>query len=156
MKDRPMKKSMLFASLLILSNTSFAAEKTLCSQDEKVVFSCEIKKNKKIASLCSSKDAGKDKGYVQYRFGTSNKVEMQFPESKESGNKNFKTKEEPEMITISFSKGNFVYELVSGEDRRGASYGNVIVNQSGKLLSALDCAEGAPYSNIKPSQVGIK
>jgi len=151
-----MKKSLLFAALIVMSNSSFSAIKTLCSQDEKVVFSCEIKKNKKIASLCSSKDAGKDRGYVQYRFGLINKVEMQFPESKEPGNKNFKYKEESDMITVSFSKGKFLYELVSGEDRRGVSYGNILVNQSGKLISALDCDEGGPYSNVKPSQVGIK
>ena len=42
---------------------------TLCEKDEKVVFSCPIKRPAKIVSLCSSKELTKERGHVQYRFG---------------------------------------------------------------------------------------
>src|SRR5689334_25339939 len=54
---------------------------SLCEKSEKVIFSCSIKKSGKIVSLCSSVNASKDQGYVQYRFGLPGKVELEFPKT---------------------------------------------------------------------------
>jgi len=151
-------KNKIALLLVLLTTNVFSQEKTLCNPDEKVVFSCQIPKNKKFASLCALKDASLTKGYVQYRFGKSEKIEMQFPEAKEPAGKNFTYVKDKDitMETFKFVKGDFSYELVSGEDNKGRSYGTVIVNKSGKLLAAFDCDEGAPFVNMTAKQLGFK
>src|ERR1041384_1882191 len=55
---------------------------TLCARNERIIFSCPIKRPAKIVSLCASKDLTSDRGYVQYRFGVPEKIELEFPQSK--------------------------------------------------------------------------
>lgn len=56
------------------------APKTLCLPGEQVLFNCTIKgPNKKILSICGSKNLAKDAGWLQYRFGTTRAVELKFP-----------------------------------------------------------------------------
>jgi len=152
-----LKKIIAFVFLFSAIN-AFSQEKTLCNTDEKVIFSCQIAKNKKYASLCASKDASNTKGYVQYRFGKIDKIEMLHPETREAAEKNFSYVRDKDatMETFKFVRGDFSYELISGEDNKGRSYGTVIVNKLGKLLAAFDCNEGAPFTNITPKQLGFK
>ena len=42
---------------------------SLCAKDERIIFSCPIKRPAKIVSVCASKDLTSDRGYLQYRFG---------------------------------------------------------------------------------------
>lgn len=58
------------------------AAESLCAKNEKAFFSCMTKK-RKLASVCGSSDLSKTGGYLVYRFGTSEKVELEFPKSKE-------------------------------------------------------------------------
>ena len=55
---------------------------SLCAQDEQVIWSCEIA-NRKIASVCASKQLDKAGGYLQYRFGLPGKIELQYPQQRE-------------------------------------------------------------------------
>ncbi len=57
---------------------------TLCEKNEKVIFSCGMKKSARILSLCSSKELDKQKGYVQYRFGLPGKIELEYPADRKS------------------------------------------------------------------------
>ena len=54
-----------------------AAPPTLCFTNEVNVFSCGA--GKKVISVCASKDAAADRGYLQYRFGAPAKVELTVP-----------------------------------------------------------------------------
>lgn len=56
---------------------SAAAAPTLCQPAEITVFSCGA--GKKVISVCASKDATSDRGYLQYRFGTPKHVELAVP-----------------------------------------------------------------------------
>lgn len=49
----------------------------LCEPEEQVVFGCNSQG--KMISLCASTDVGKDRGYMQYRFGTLDKIELAYP-----------------------------------------------------------------------------
>ena len=60
-----------------------------CAPFEVTAFTCTIDKSKKIVSLCASKDAGPKTGYVQYRFGKKDKVELTFPEDKSPASQHF-------------------------------------------------------------------
>jgi hypothetical protein len=50
---------------------------SLCTGEEKVVFTCKLKA--KTASLCASNAAAGGEPAVQYRFGTPRRVELRFP-----------------------------------------------------------------------------
>ncbi|WP_459619474.1 hypothetical protein [Burkholderia sp. 3C] len=50
---------------------------SLCHTFEDVYFSCVS--NEKIISICASGNFSPENGYVQYRFGASNKIELEYP-----------------------------------------------------------------------------
>lgn len=56
-------------------------ETTLCSIGEKIYFSCPFP-DEKIVSICASGNISPYTGYVQYRYGTPNDIEMTFPQEK--------------------------------------------------------------------------
>lgn len=65
---------------MLCYGTAFAAqsmEPTLCTPDENILFQCTLKT--KLLSLCASKDFAPDRGTLQYRFGTSKKLDLVYP-----------------------------------------------------------------------------
>jgi hypothetical protein len=68
-------------TLFTMPVTSYAAN-NLCGLAEKVVFNCQLKKSKKLISVCGSQTLTRDSGYIQYRFGTKNKLELSYPKTK--------------------------------------------------------------------------
>ena len=68
---------------MLASTTANAAEPTyLCRADERLVFGCSFK-NKKIASVCASPELSLNSGYLQYRYGTTKKIELEYPSKQE-------------------------------------------------------------------------
>lgn len=51
----------------------------LCTDNEEVLFSFKIENSPKILSVCISKT---QPDYIVYRFGTKDKIELEFPENK--------------------------------------------------------------------------
>jgi hypothetical protein len=71
-------KQLLIATGLLLLFSSFSYDKlvnVLCKDNEVVMFSFTLNNSKKSACLCKDKN-GK---YLVYRFGTNDKVELQYP-----------------------------------------------------------------------------
>ena len=60
------------------------ASNSHCKIDEKIIFSCLLKKNKKIVSICASNNFSAHDGYLQYRFGKKGKIELVLPVSESS------------------------------------------------------------------------
>jgi len=54
-------------------------DRTLCSAGEDVYFSCQLDDVHKIVSVCAAKNISPDVGYVQYRYGTSSKLDFKYP-----------------------------------------------------------------------------
>jgi hypothetical protein len=52
---------------------------SLCAPDERIIFSCPVEGFGRIASVCASKDLTNDRGYLQYRFGVPEKIELEYP-----------------------------------------------------------------------------
>lgn len=50
-----------------------------CNATEATIFTCKTTKGKVIA-VCASRDVGPTRGYIQYRFGTSQKTELKLPD----------------------------------------------------------------------------
>ena len=62
---------------------------TLCAKDERVIFSCPVKRPAKIVSVCASKDLTSEQGYLQYRFGLPGKVELEYPKDRKGTQEKF-------------------------------------------------------------------
>lgn len=65
---------------------------TLCAKDERVIFSCPIKRPAKIVSVCASKNLTADQGYLQYRFGLPGKIELEYPKDRKGTQEKFQYK----------------------------------------------------------------
>src|SRR5713101_6833009 len=55
---------------------------SLCATNERIIFSCLVKRPAKIVSVCASKDLTSESGYLQYRFGLPEKLELEFPKDR--------------------------------------------------------------------------
>lgn len=70
----------IFVLLIVFSNSAFSYE-THCENKQLVIFNCKIKNSPKIISVCGQAMAeSQDEQYLQYRYGTLNKVELTFPQ----------------------------------------------------------------------------
>ena len=96
-----------------------ADEGSLCVKDEKVIFSCATK-DKKVISICATPVLTMETGTLSYRFGTTGKVEIEFPKNKNTGTKSFRysryTRPLPMATTIlslSFTHSDGKYTIFS-------------------------------------------
>jgi hypothetical protein len=127
---------------------------TLCTQTEKVLFSCTVKRSAKLVSLCASSDVSRTHGYVQYRFGTSGKVELEYPTEKTGSQHKFEYhhyfRAQLDETEISFSSGGYKYAIFddyNGEMRPAVSNQGVRVEASANgKESTLECQGKAKAS----------
>jgi hypothetical protein len=121
------KKYAIFLSMLA---TGFTYSQTLCASEEESVFDCEI--GKKILSVCASKELDDSKGWLQYRFGTAEKIDLSYPETKVHPKKYFQfnraySAAENVMVgELRFKNGATQY-TVYREDAKGKSEAGVYV-----------------------------
>lgn len=90
----------------------------LCTDDEEVLFSFKIENSAKILSICLSK---KQPDYIVYRFGTKEKIELEFPEIKSDSWTKFtysyylrgggKENGGMDMNYLSFENGGYEYQI---------------------------------------------
>ncbi|HJV87498.1 MAG TPA: hypothetical protein VJ698_18660 [Noviherbaspirillum sp.] len=72
--DKPTYKKLLLSCLSIfLSSTLYA--QSLCTESEKAIFSFKETRSRKFMSICEGSSAS----YLTYRFGTKEKIELQYP-----------------------------------------------------------------------------
>lgn len=149
-----------FVSFVVLVLLLVAPQqpRSLCASGEKVIFSCTIKQNSKIVSLCSSPELTKDKGYLQYRFGLPGKIELEFPKTREQTQQAFKYthyfRAQVDLTEISFASDGYQYSIFddyNGEEPRARTAQGVKVTppNNGKEVT-LNCRERAKadYSTL--------
>ena len=87
--------------------------RSLCTALEQVVWSCETARQGKLASICSSKELDKSRGYVQYRFGRPGQVELEFPKERVGTQSAFKysryTRALVTYLKLEFVNSGFTY-----------------------------------------------
>ncbi len=112
---------------------------TLCARDERVIFSCPIRRPAKIVSLCASKDLTSETGYLQYRFGLPAKVELEFPKERTGTQQKFQYshyfRAQVDLTEISFSNNGYDYQITddyNGEEKPAQSIQGVSVTAPGK------------------------
>jgi hypothetical protein len=116
---------------------------SLCAGTERIVFSCLTKRAgrspAKIVSLCASRDLTKEQGYLQYRFGLAQKVELEFPSSRTGTQPQFQythyMRYQVDLTEINFAIDGYQYQIFddyNGEERPRISTEGVSVTASGK------------------------
>lgn len=112
---------------------------SLCARDERIIFSCLVKKPAKIVSLCASKNLSADQGYLQYRFGLPGKVELEFPKERTGTQQKFQYthyfRAQVDLTEISFSNNGYEYQITddyNGEEKPAQSIQGIMVTAPGK------------------------
>lgn len=128
-------------------------EKTLCGVDEKIYFSCPFS-DEKIVSICASGNSDPSSGYVQYRYGKPNNIEMMFPQKKIPPMKRFFVVNASEGSVnkdiIKFKNGSYTY-LVSQ-----MSMSNLTVLKNGKMVLRRICEKGGNKVISREAREGIE
>jgi hypothetical protein len=112
---------------------------TLCAKNERVIFSCPIKRPAKIVSLCASKGLTSNQGYLQYRFGLPEKIELEFPKERAGTQQKFQYwhyfRARVDRTAIDFSINGYQYEIsddYEGEEKPEQTFYGVVVTAPGK------------------------
>jgi hypothetical protein len=112
---------------------------TLCAKDERVIFSCPIKRPAKIVSLCASKNLTADTGYLQYRFGLPAKIELEYPKDRTGTQQKFQYthyfRAQVDLTEISFNSDGYEYQITddyNGEEKPAQSIQGLSVKAPGK------------------------
>ena len=127
-----------------LSQTKSASlPNTLCAKDERVIFSCPVKRPARIVSLCSSQELTSGKGYVQYRFGLPGRIELEYPKDRSGSQAKFRYthyfRAQVDLTEISFSVNGYQYQITddyNGEEKPAQSLQGVSVTAPGKSKEA--------------------
>lgn len=136
-------------------------EGSLCSTDEAILFSCHIRGRNKTLSICGAQRITESTGYIQYRFGTKDKVDLVFPEAKQpplglftktfSASYGSGVRSTALDASVTFSTGQHTYIVYSdwingspealNDDRHGVFgyHTGVKVYKNKKLISKLAC-----------------
>ncbi|WP_157874729.1 hypothetical protein [Paraburkholderia atlantica] len=129
----------IIAGLMLFSIDVKADEITLCYPHEEVYFSCPT--DGKIMSVCASGNISPDNGYVQYRFGKMDKIEMEFPKNPFSPRKWFSLSDIHEgnvsFTHLKFMSGRYQYVLYQGFPS------GIYIKRGGKTISNHICDDGA-------------
>lgn len=140
-------KSILLVLTLVFAHAAYAQAASLCEQDEQVVFSCST--GKKVVSLCASKEASKSSGYLQYRFGAQNRIELIFPNTPKHPKGQFEaTRLTPmmdngtraQLYSVGFAVNKFNYAIESTSVGESTS-ATLNVLKDGKSLAQLTCLD---------------
>lgn len=136
-----------------------APRASLCMPSEDVVFSCRT--GAKAVSVCASKNAGPDRGYLEYRFGkpdSADSIELTLPEAKVPPSKAAKGGSEAYSggggAWLRFAKGNVAYTVYSGVGNWGPKgekrfKEGLLVERGGKQLANFPCT-GKLMSELGP------
>jgi hypothetical protein len=112
---------------------------SLCAKDERIIFSCPVKRPAKIVSVCASKDLTSERGYLQYRFGLPGKIELEFPKDRTGTQEKFHYthyfRAQFDLTEINFTIDGYEYQVFddyNGEEKPAISSQGVSVTAPGK------------------------
>jgi hypothetical protein len=112
---------------------------TLCAKDERIIFSCPVKKPARMVSICASKDLTRERGYLQYRFGVPGKIELEFPKDRKGTQEKFQYthyfRAQFDTTSINFTIDGYEYSVFddyNGEEKPAVSSQGVSVTAPGK------------------------
>jgi len=133
-KNRLIKHALLLLFTALSAGSVFAAADH-CAPEEKTIFSGDIRRSSRVLLICASKLLSKNEGYIQYRFGTPGKIELEYPDSREGSQSKFTYlhyfRANVDRTEVGFKKGQHEYSVFSDYE------GDIkpLVNEKGVLIS---------------------
>lgn len=135
----------IYVAAVFFGGNAYADEVTLCQSHEEVYFSCPTEG--KVISVCASGNISPDNGYVQYRFGTPDRIELQSPGKPYPPRNRFSMSEISEgninFTHLKFKCGKYDYVVYQGFPS------GIYIKKGGKLVSNRICEHGS-YQKISP------
>lgn len=139
-----MKRNLIALGLSYLISFSVMATDTHCNEQEQIIFSCSLGKN--IVSVCASKDISQNSGYLQYRFGQKNALELVFPASIETSHR---TNIHAQSLMFSggggaylrFINGQYNYVVYTAIGKGWGTKEGVAVEKNKTLIANLKCQD---------------
>ena len=135
-----------FATLLLCSagGSAAAADGDICSADQHALFSCAIRNSDRIVSVCGSKDLSPERGVLQYRFGSSARLEFSYPSGAvdpRSAFKYFRTDfSKGGTSALSFQVGAWRYSVFSTQTAYGDDYSQAgVIVRNGQDMKKYTC-----------------
>ena len=111
---------------------------TLCAITERVIFACVLRRPAKVVSVCASKDLTRETGYVQYRFGSPARIELEYPKDRTGTQQMFEythyMRALVDLNEINFSVDGVDYSVVddyNAEEKPAQSLEGITVNWPG-------------------------
>ena len=152
-----MRKNIIF-SVFFLTSIGVQAQ-TLCAPEEMNILSCEV--GKKILSVCGSKDLDEEKGWMQYRFGTNEKLDLVYPEKNEHPKKAFKSNrlyssvEQSLIQELQFKKSNTSYTVYTQEIKGKKEAGIVVTINSKDTYLKCKSLKGTSDFSMKIMELNL-
>lgn len=144
------------SALTIAACSSSALASSLCKPNEQVIFSCPTGAH--VASVCASKVLSKSQGYLQYRYGRRDAIDLAYPDISARPVDVFSS----EVLMFSgggggllhFERGPFAYTIFTAIGKWGAAgapaaVSGVAVQKAGKEFANFPCRT-EPESEIGP------
>ncbi|HEX3635693.1 MAG TPA: hypothetical protein VHV99_09430 [Paraburkholderia sp.] len=136
-------------------NNRAIAQVSLCSADETVFFSCAVKNGEKVVSLCGTKGLSRNQGYLQYRFGRSSHIELEYPKAREDTRRAFSYahyfRALVDLSEISFTIDKYRYSIfdhADSESKPATREAGVRVTASNDDSTTTLVCRGAPTSRL--------
>lgn len=138
-------KPMFTIGISMVCAAAFSEETTLCHDFEEIYFSCHV--GRKIISVCAVGNISPINGYVKYRFGDMNKVELNYPHGPYTPERHFSIAEVNEgsykLTHLRFRSGAYNYVIYDGPSS------GLYIKKGGKMILNLICESG-DYSWLSP------
>ena len=155
---------------LNLSNGNSAASEpgtlqpnTLCAKDERVIFSCPLRRPAKIVSVCAAKNLTKETGYLQYRFGLPGKVELEFPKERQGSQQKFEYthyfRAQFDLTEINFTVDGVNYSVFddyNGEEKPAVSLQGVSINKGAPSKETRFVCRAKPKADFSDLQAVLE
>lgn len=135
MTNRTLKALLLVVSLPMLGNALAADDSSLCRESEVTVWSCKVKK--KTYSVCASRDLTGEKGYMQYRAGSSERTSFRYPGQLLHPKGHFEYSLGAHGAGLTFKNGEYTYHI--GDELRGNPV--LFVDRSGGDSTSVECTQ---------------
>lgn len=146
-----MKTVALIGGFLGLVAAPVWAGESHCSAQEQIVFSCSL--GKKMVSVCASNDFSANSGYLQYRFGQKDALELAFPNLTESAPASQSVQARTLMFAgggggyLRFINGQHHYIVYTAIGKGWGAKDGVAVEKNNQLIANLECQD-IPVSKL--------
>ena len=153
--------AILLLALSLPSPVLAASAYTLCHTNETVVFSCATGTH--FLSLCASPNLSKEAGYLQYRYGSKDKLELVYPTTPQPPTGLFVPFEQTYSggfgSFVQFKNNNYTYTVFDAVGKWGEScftpheraetcllqVEGVAVQNNGKKVANIQCRKDADF-----------